>query len=62
MRLAFVEGGSFVSDLGFTLGRRVGGCVGNGAPMNPSLMEVSEDDDNDAGDDLFAVIILTLGG
>ena len=61
MWLAFVEGGGFVSELGFTLGRRVGGCVGNVAPMNPSLMKVSEDDDNDASEDLFAIILLTLG-
>jgi len=61
VRSAIVEGGGFVSELGFTLGRGVSGCVGYGAPMNPSLMEMAEDDDYDASDYLFAIFLLTLG-
>ena len=61
VQLAVVEGGSFVSELGFTLGRRVVGGVGDGAPMNPSLMNVAENYYDDAGEDLFAIILFTMG-
>ena len=60
VRLAFVERGGFVSELSFTLGRRVVGGVGDGAPMNPSLMDVAENDYDDAGEDLFAIILFTM--
>ena len=38
MRLAFVEGGSFITELSFALGGRVSGSMSNGATMYPSLM------------------------
>ena len=60
--LAFVEVGSFITELGGALGWGVSGGMSNGAPMYPLLMKMSEDNDDDADDDLFAVIILTLGG
>ena len=61
VRLTFVERCGFVSELGFTLGRRVVGGVGDGATMNPSLMDVAENDYDDAGEDLFAIILFTMG-
>ena len=60
MRLAFVEGGSFITELSVSLGWGVSGGMSNGASMYPSLMKMSEDNDDDTDDDLFAVIILTL--
>ena len=60
VRLTFVERCGFVSELGFTLGRRVVGGVGDGATMNPSLMDVAENDYDDADEDLFAIILFTM--
>ena len=60
VRLAFVEGGSFITELSFSWGGGISGSMSNGATMHPSLMEMSEYNDDYAGDDLFAVIILTL--
>ena len=38
VRLAFVEGGSFITELSFALGGRVSGSMSDGATMYPSLM------------------------
>ena len=38
VRLAFVEGGSFITELSFALGGRVSGSMSDGATKNPSLM------------------------
>ena len=38
VRLAFVEGCSFVTELGFARGRGVSGSMSDGATMYPSLM------------------------
>ena len=58
--MAFVERCSFVTELSFAWGGGVSGSMSNGAKMHPSMMEMSEYYDDYAGDDLFAVIILTL--
>ena len=38
VRFAFVEGGSFITELSFPLGRGVSGSMSDGATMYPSLM------------------------
>jgi len=58
--LAFVEVGSFITELGVALGWGVSGGMSNGAAMHPSLMKMSEYDVDDTDDYLFAVITLTL--
>ena len=60
--LAFVEVCSFITKLGCALGWGVSGCMSNGTTMYPLLMKMSEDNDDDADNYLFAVSILTLGG
>ena len=61
VRLTCVEGGSFLTKLSFALGGGVCGCVSNVASMHPSLIEVTKDDNDDASDNSFAIIIVTLG-
>ena len=61
VRFAFVEGGSFITELSFLLGWGVSGGMSNGAAMHPPLMKVAEDDDDDASDNPFTIIVVTLG-
>ena len=59
--LASIKGSGFVTNLGISLCRGVSRCVSDGTSMNPPLVKVSKDDDNDSGDDAFAVIRVSLG-
>ena len=59
--LSSVKRSGFVVMLDGTLGWGVCGCVSYVASVKPSLMEMTEDDGDDAGDETFTVVGVSFG-